>query len=75
MMDSIYDSIWRKDDLANDLIPVLRHNATQLWKILYTVCLGNQLVSKRHCTIGIITCDEDGYVMKVVASRGDQISL
>jgi len=70
MMDSIYDSIWGKDDLSNALIPVLRHNATQLWKTLDTVCLGISWYPKDIARSESSRAMKMVYVMKVVASCG-----
>ena len=34
MIDSIPDSVRAKNDLANAIIPIFRHDATQLWKFM-----------------------------------------
>ena len=75
MINSVHDSIRTKNDLANIVIPVFGNNATQFRKCLEAVYLGNQFISERHCTVGIVACDENDYVVEVVASSGDQISL
>ena len=75
VIDSIDDAIWAKNDLTNIVVPVLRNTATKFWKFLESICLGNQLVSKRHRAIRIIACNEDDYIVKVSRAAGDQISL
>ena len=70
VIDSVHDSIRPKNDLANIAIGVFGNDSTQLWKFLQAVCLGNQFVSERHCTVRIVACNEDNYVVKIVASSG-----
>ena len=66
-INSVDNSIWSKNDLANNVIPVFRNDATQLRKFLQTICLGNQLVPERHGTIWIVARDEEDYIVKVVS--------
>ncbi len=46
--DSVHDSIRPKNHLANIVSPIFGNDATQLWKFLEAVCLGNQFVSEGH---------------------------
>ena len=41
VINSVNNSIWSKDDLANPITPIFGNNATELWKFLEAVCLGN----------------------------------
>jgi hypothetical protein len=50
------------------IVPVFGKDATQFGKFLQAVYLRNELVSERHCTVRIVTCDEDDYVVQIVAS-------
>lgn len=34
MIDSVHDSVRAKNDLANAIIPIFGHDATQLWKFM-----------------------------------------
>ena len=51
--DSVHDSIRPKNDLANLIVSILGNDATQLWKFLQAVCLGNKFATKRHCALGL----------------------
>ena len=33
MIDTVHDSVRAKNDLANAIVPIFGHDATQLWKI------------------------------------------
>jgi len=46
------------------------NDATYVWKFLQPICLGNQFVSEGHCAVGIVACDEDDYIVKVVSCSG-----
>jgi hypothetical protein len=70
VINSVYDPIRPKEDLAKIVIPVFRNDATYLWKFLQPICLGNQFVSEGHCTVWIVACDEDDNVVKVVSCSG-----
>src|SRR5678815_3745401 len=72
VIDTVNDSVWRKNDLANVIIPVFRYDATRFWKILETIYLRNQFESERHCPIHIVACNEGDYIVEVVASGGRQ---
>ena len=71
----VYKPIRSINDLANIVIPVFGDYATVFWKFLQPFCLGNQFVSERHCTVRIVACDKDDYIVKVVASSGRPINL
>ena len=61
VINSVHDSIRPTDNLANIIVPVFGNDATQLWKFLQAVCLGNKFATKRHCAVGIVACNEDVY--------------
>lgn len=69
-IESVHNAIWRKDDLAKIFIPVFRNGATELWKFLQTICLGDQSITEGHRAVGIVACDEDDYVVKIVSRSG-----
>src|SRR6185369_1351952 len=70
VIDSVDDSVGSKNDLANAVIPVFRHDAPRLGKVLKTICLRYQSVSEGHCPVRIVACNESDYVVKVIASSG-----
>jgi len=75
VINSVHNSIRPKEDLANIVTPVFRNDPTQLWKFWQPLCLRDQFITERHCAVGIVACDEEGYIVKVVSRSGDQISL
>jgi len=70
VIDTVNDSVWMKNDLANVVILVFRHDATGFRKILKTICFRDQFEPKRHCPIHIVARNEGDYIVKVVASSG-----
>ena len=70
MIDSVHDSVRAKNDLANAIIPIFGHDATQFWKFMYAVRLRDQFISEGHCAVGVVACDEDDYIVKVVSCSG-----
>ena len=70
VIHSIHNSVRTENDFAKVLVFVFGNYATELGKGLKTVSLGNQLVSERHCALGIIARDENDDVMEVVAGSG-----
>ena len=70
VVNSVHNSIRPKDDLANVITPIFRNDATEVWKFLQSVRLRNQFISEGHCAIGIVACDEDDYIVKVVSRSG-----
>jgi hypothetical protein len=70
VIDSVHDAIRANEELANVIIAVFGNDATRLWKFLQPICLGNQFVSKGHCTVGIVARDEDDYIVKIVSCSG-----
>lgn len=58
VIDTIHDSIWSKNDLTNIVIRVFRDDTTGLGEFLKVLCLRNKLVSERHRTVMVITCDK-----------------
>jgi hypothetical protein len=70
VINSVDDSIWPKDEFTNLIVPILGNDATELWKFLQAICLGDQVITKRHCAVGIVTRDEDDYIVKVVSRSG-----
>src|SRR2546423_1563345 len=75
VINSIHNSIRTKDDLAKPLVSVFGNDAAQLGKVLKTVSLRNQLISERHCALGIIARDKHDDVMEVVAGSGSPDQL
>lgn len=67
VINSVHNSIRPKDDLANVVTPIFRNDAPEFWKFLQVVCLGNQFVSEGHCAVGVVACDEDDYIVKIVS--------
>jgi hypothetical protein len=75
VINSIHNPIRTKDDLAKPLVSVFGNDAAQLGKVLKTVSLRNQLISERHCALGIIARDNTTMLWRSSRAAGDQISL
>jgi hypothetical protein len=54
VINSVHDSIRTKNDLANVVTLIFRNDATNLCEFLQSICLGNQFVSERQGTVGIV---------------------
>src|ERR1051325_723972 len=67
VINSVNNAIWTKDEFTDEVILVLRHDATKVWKFLQPICLGNQFVSEGHCAVRIIVYDEEDYIVKIVS--------
>src|SRR5690242_7781392 len=70
VINSVHNSIRPKQDLANSVTPVFRSDSTQLWKFWQPFCLRDQFITEGHCAVGIVACDEDDYIVKVVSCSG-----
>ena len=70
VINSIHNPVRTKDDLAKPLVLVFGNDAAKLGKVLKTVSLRNQLLSERHCALGIIARNEHDDVIEVVAGSG-----
>jgi len=70
MLNAVHDPIGAKNDLANIVAPVFRDDATDSWKLLQAISLGNKFISERHRSVWIVARDKYDYVVQVIASGG-----
>jgi len=70
VIKTVHYSVRPKEDLAKIVTPIFRNNATKFGKLPKALCLGNQFVPEGHCAVGVVACNEDDYIVKIVSCSG-----